>query len=285
MTSKTIKTRAKINLTLDVLYKREDGYHELETIFQSIDLYDVLEFKPYKKDIIIKCNHPGLPTDAGNIVYAAANLLKKEYNIDKGIEITIDKNIPVGSGLGGGSSNGAGTLKMLNILWDLNLPMERLMELGKRLGADIPFCLLGGTALARGIGERLEPLPPFPTKWLVLVKPNFSVSTSWAYQNINFQKGARDSNIQNIIQELDRWDIRKAIPYLRNKFEEVVIPAYPEINKIKEKMVDLGGELALMSGSGPVVFGICKDKKGARQIYNYFKEKYGEVFMVKTYNE
>ena len=159
------------------------------------------------------------------------------------------------------------------------------MELGKRLGADVPFCLLEGTAVARGIGERLKALPPIPTIWLVLVKPPFSVSTAWAYKNIKINKGIVDNNNQVIIEKLEKGFLHQAIPFFRNGFEEVVITVYPEIGEIKERMITIGAIKALMSGSGPTVFGICRDEDGAKRIYNYFKEKYKDVFLVKTYNK
>lgn len=279
-----IKTRAKINLTLDVLAKRKDGYHEVEMIMQSIDLYDELEFKITQGDILIHCDHSEVPEDEKNIVYTAAQQLKREYNIDKGVEISIHKNIPVAAGLAGGSSNAAGTLKALNQLWELNLPLNTLMELGGRIGADIPFCLLGGTVLAKGIGDRLRPLSPLPTTWLVLVKPSFSVSTSWAYQNINFDKGLRHPNTKKVLEAIKKGNIEGVMPYLENVLEGVTANAYPEINIIKNLMLNLGARGVLMSGSGPTVFGICKNKGQAQEIHKQLKKKYRDVFVVKTYN-
>jgi 4-diphosphocytidyl-2-C-methyl-D-erythritol kinase len=282
---KHIKTRAKINLTLDVLAKRKDGYHEVEMIMQSIDLYDEMEFKVTQGDIIIHCEHSEVPKNEDNIVYTAAKLLKKEYNVDKGIEITIHKYIPVAAGLAGGSTNAAGTLKALNELWNLNLPIKRLMELGGSIGADIPFCLLGGTVLATGIGEVLKSLNPLPPTWLVLVKPEFSVSTSWAYQNINFNKKLKHPNTNKVLKAIDKRDIEGAIPYLQNILEDVTSIAYPEIKSIKNRMLNLGSRGVLMSGSGPTIFGICKCKQDAQYIYDQLKKEYKDVFITKTYNE
>lgn len=283
--NKIIKTRAKINLTLDVLAKRKDGYHEVEMIMQSIDLYDEMEFKVIQGDIVIHCDHSEVPKNEENIVYTAAKLLKKEYNIDKGIDITIHKYIPVAAGLAGGSTNAAGALKALNQLWELNLPITRLMELGGRIGADIPFCLLGGTVLATGIGEVLKPLTPLSPTWLVLVKPSFSVSTSWAYQNINFNKKLKHPDTKKVLEAIEQRDIEGALPYLQNILEDVTSIAHPEIKSIKSRMLNLGARGALMSGSGPTVFGICKEKQEAQEIYNYLKKEYRDAFVVKTYNE
>lgn len=187
MTDKRLKTRAKINLSLDVLRKREDGYHEVEMVMQTIDLYDELEFRLTPREISIHCDHPQVPEGEGNTAFAIAQLLKREYGVDRGVAITIHKNIPVAAGLAGGSANGAGTLKALNELWGLGLTQAELMSLGRRVGADIPFCLLEGTALARGIGEVLHPLPPLPPTWMVLVKPDLSVSTPWVYANLDLE--------------------------------------------------------------------------------------------------
>lgn len=285
MNSMKIKTRGKINLTLDVLGKRQDGYHEVEMIMQSIDLYDVMEFTPRNRNIIIHCDHKWVPEDKRNIVYKTTKLLQEEYNIKQGIEITIHKNIPVSAGLAGGSSNAAGTLKALNQLWKLNLPLEKLMEHGKKIGADVPFCLLGGTVLARGIGEILKPLPALPPTWLILVKPPIPVSTAWAYQNLIFKKNPQHPKTQRVVQGIKEGNIGKIIPHLYNRLEGVSQAAHPEIAHIKRQLQDLGAKGVLMSGSGPTVFGICKDKKQAQYIYKKMRNTYREVFVVKSYNE
>lgn len=285
MNHKKMKTRAKINLTLDVLGKRKDNYHEVEMIMQSIDLFDEMEFISKKKGITIYCQHCEVPIDESNIVYRAAKLLKDEYNIDKGIDIFIHKNIPVAAGLAGGSSNGAGTLQALNELWQLDLPLTKLMELGKRVGADIPFCLLGGTALAQGIGEKLQSLPPLPSNWLVLVKPPISISTAWVYKNLKINRHTQHPDTARAIQGIKEQNIDKAIPYFYNILEDVTIPAYPEIKAIKKRLEELGAKGVLMSGSGPTVFGFCRDEKEAQSICRTLKKEYNEVFIAKTYDE
>ena len=284
LNSITIKTRAKINLSLDVLFRRKDGYHEVEMIMQSIDLYDEMKFNLTKGEILIHCDNNQLPTDQTNIIYKVAQLLKETYHVEKGIEITLHKHIPIAAGLAGGSTNAAGTLKALNQLWELNLPLKTLMQLGGQIGADIPFCLLGGTVLATGIGEILQPLPSLPYTWLILVKPSFSISTYWAYQNIDVNKKIHHPNTKKIVESIVQENIEKAIPYFKNVLEEVTIKRYPEIKGIKDTMLNLGAIGALMSGSGPTVFGICKSKEQAQEIYKYFKKEYVDVFVVKTYN-
>lgn len=285
MLEKSIKTRAKINLSLDVLFPRQDGYHEVEMIMQSIDLYDEMHFTLTQGEILIHCDHEQVPVNQTNIIYKTALLLKERYQVEKGIEIRLDKNIPVAAGLGGGSSNAAGTLLLLNELWELDLPVKTLMKLGSKLGADIPFCLVGGTVFATGIGEHLQALSPLPLTWLIMVKPSFSVSTSWAYQNIDFSKQIHHPDTKKIVESINQGWIEKAIPYFENTLEEVTIQAHPEIKRIKETMLELGVRTALMSGSGPTVFGICKDKEQALKMYSYFKKEYREVFVTHTYNE
>lgn len=285
MNQKRIKVRAKINLALDVLGKREDGYHEVRMIMQTIDLYDKMEFKLIPNGIVIHCNHKWVPRDQRNIVYKVAKFLQEEYNIQQGVEIKIHKKIPVSAGLAGGSANGAGTLKVLNELWDLHLPLKTLMNHGEKIGADIPFCLLGGTALAEGIGEILHPLPPLPPTWLVLVKPPIYVSTAWAYRNLELNEEKQDSKIDKMIQEIKTEDMERILPHLYNVLESITIFAHPEISTIKNRLKQLGAKGVLMSGSGPTVFGICKDRESAQNIYTKMKRDYREVFMVKTYNK
>lgn len=285
MNQKRIKTRAKINLALEVLKKRENGYHEVKMVMQTIDLYDKMEFKIIPKDIIIHSNHKWVPKDQRNIVYKAAKLLQKQYRVQQGVEIKIYKNIPVSAGLAGGSSNGAGTLKVLNELWGLHLPLKTLIEHGKRIGADIPFCLLEGTALAEGIGEILHPLPSLPPIWLILVKPPIYVSTAWVYRNLNLNKDKQGSEVYSMIEGIKRGKIEEILPYLYNELENVTISAHPEIAHIKKRLRQLGAMGVLMSGSGPIVFGICKDRESAQFIYKNMKKQYREIFMVKTYNK
>src|SRR5699024_1217911 len=213
-------------------------------------------------------NNNKTPNNKRNIIYKTAQLLKKEYQVDKGIEIDLYKHIPVSAGLAGGSSNAAGTLKVLNELWGLHLPLETLMQLGEKIGADVPFCLIGGTALAKGIGEELTPLPSLPTIWMILVKPNISVSTPWVYGNLKLNENTKHPQTQKIIEGIENQNIQEIFPYLYNRLEDVTSTAYPQINSIKNRLKDLGAHGVLMSGSGPTVFGICKDEKQAQDIYD-----------------
>lgn len=285
MTYKRVKTRAKINLTLDVLRKREDGYHEVEMIMQSIDLYDELEFKVTEGEITIRCDHPEVPEYEGNIVYTIAKMLKKDFRVEKGIDIRIHKNIPVAAGLAGGSTNGAGALSALNELWGLHIEPSQLMDLGKRVGADIPFCLRGGTAVARGIGEKLEPLEALPATWMVLIKPELSISTPWVYSNLVLDRLDKRPGTREAIRAINHGRIEEAIPHLHNVLEEVTIAAYPEIKEIKNHLENLGVKKALMSGSGPSVFGLCESYQQAENIYELVKDHYKDAFLVKTYNK
>lgn len=285
MNSMKIKTRGKVNLILDVLGKRDDGYHEVEMILQSIDLYDVMEFTLKKSGITLHCNHKWVPEDERNIVYKIAKLLQEEYDIKQGIEITIHKNIPVSAGLAGGSSNAAGTLKVLNRLWKLNLSLEKLMEHGRKIGADVPFCLLGGTALARGIGEILQPLPALPPVWLVLVKPPIPVSTARVYQNLILKEDTEHPQTQRVLQGIKEGNIGKIIPHLYNMLEGVSGTAHPEIVRIKRRLQNLGAKGVLMSGSGPTIFGICKNREQAQFIYKKMRRTYKETFVVQSYNK
>jgi len=284
MTYKGLRTRAKINLTLDVLKKRVDGYHEVEMIMQTIDLYDEMEFKLTPGEISIHCNHPQVPSNEENIAFTVAHLLKKEYGVDWGVAITIHKNIPVAAGLAGGSTNGAGTLKALNGLWELGLTQAELMSIGSRVGADIPFCLLGGTVLAGGMGEVLQPLEPLPTTWMVLVKPQLSVSTPWVYSNLDLNNLTHRPDTEKVVEAIALQRVGQALPYLHNVLEGVTIKAYPQIQGIKEELEERGALKALMSGSGPSVFGLCENKRIAEEIYRSMREKYRETFLVKTYN-
>lgn len=280
-----IKSYAKVNLTLEVINKREDGYHNLETIIQSIDISDLITIRERKaqtqKQIKITCDHPQVPKGKKNLAYQAARLIIEERGIDKKIEIGIEKNIPVAAGLAGGSSNAAAVLLGLNKLWNLNLGSKKLRELGLGLGADIPFCLKGGTILVKGKGERLMPLAGAPSFFLVLIKPDFPLSTSWVYKNLDLSIASSGAGSQAMISAIREGDVERIANNLSNRLESVAIVKYPVIAKLKQRLKAAGALGVLMSGSGPTVFGVfpswAEAKKAGRRL-----NKAGQVFVVKT---
>lgn len=247
----------KINLALDILYKRDDGYHEINTIMQEIDLADRLIFTEIEKGITIECNDKSLPLDENNLVYKAWDALRKYTGIDRGIHIDIKKNIPIAAGLAGGSSNCATSLKVLNKLWDLNLTEEELMAIGKTIGADIPFCIMGGTAQAQGIGEKLTRISPFKDKYILIGNPGIEISTQYAYSRLKLKEERID--IDAIISCMENDDLKCVGESMENVMEEAIIEENPIISSIKESMKKNGALGALMSGSGPTVFGLFDD--------------------------
>lgn len=261
-----LESPAKVNLRLEILKKREDGYHELRTILQKINLYDLLHFSLKKeRGISITTDHPNLPVGKSNLVYQAVQSMVKKSDYKGGVLIEIEKRIPLGAGLGGGSSNAATALKAINQLLKIDLPKKELMTTGLEIGADIPFFFLEGAAIASGIGERLKKIE-LPGLWYVLIYPNFEVSTRWAYQNfiltkrrfhINFNKL---SKIPNEISNL-----------LWNDLEEVVSKEYPQIGLMKKILCSAGAKGALMTGSGPTVFGVFSEEGGASEAYKKVK--------------
>lgn len=278
----SVQCPAKINLTLGVLGKRADGYHEIESIMQSITLVDNLNIESRSTGIEIISDHPDLPTGKNNLIYQAVSLLTQYSGITRGVKINLKKQIPVAAGLGGGSSDAAGTLRGLNKLWDLNLSQSKLKELGGRLGSDIPFCIQGGIALARGRGEKLTPLKTNLSAWLVLVKPPVEVSTAQIYQNLHLKKGEKQPFTQIVIDYLKKGNLTKVGENLVNVLEKVTINLYPEIGEIKSEMLKRGAIGALMSGSGPTVFGLVEDEVKAQRLAEVFRDKYSEVYIAKT---
>ncbi|MTI66913.1 MAG: 4-(cytidine 5'-diphospho)-2-C-methyl-D-erythritol kinase [Firmicutes bacterium] len=273
---------AKINLALDVIGKRNDGYHELRMIMQQVNLKDKITIKERKKDIVIKCDNPLVPTDESNLVYKAYEILKNKFNIDKGIYIEIEKNIPVAAGLAGGSSNAAAVLKGLNKIWNLNLTDKELMDIAVNIGADVPYCIMGKTALAEGIGERLTKLPSFSDKLILLTKPNIEVSTAYVYKNLNFKEIDKRPDVFSIIEAMNNNDLNFVANNMINVLENVTTKEYSIINEIKQTMVKYNALGSLMSGSGPTVFGIFDNEKDIKECRDKLKEKFKEVFIAKT---
>lgn len=277
-----IKAYAKINISLDIVGKREDGYHLLEMIMQSIDLYDELNIEKQNKDITIKCNKPYVPTDERNLAYKAAKLFMEKYKINSGVSININKNIPVCAGLAGGSTDGAAVLKAMNTIFDIHASDEELMELGLQLGADVPYCIKGGTALCRGIGEEVTKLNDFKDKILVLVKPPFGVSTKSVYQEFDLSKARSHPNTDVLIKAIEENDLRIVANNMKNLLENVTLRKHKILINIKEEMKNSGSIGTMMSGSGPTVFAFFDDMLKAQKCFEKMKLKYNDVFITRT---
>lgn len=261
-----VDARAKINLTLDVLYRRPDGYHEVEMIMQSIALKDhlTLELLPGRA-IEVCCSTPELLGDESNLAYKAAKLMIEEFSLDAGVKITLNKNIPLAAGLAGGSADAAAVMIGMNELFGLKKSEEDLMMLGKTIGADIPFCIHGGTAVARGIGEKLTPLKPVPKIALLLVKPHYSVSTKQVYSRLNVKDIKSRPDTAAMIRTILNEDVAAMAKGLCNVLEEVTFGLYPELSFIKEELRKNGALGSLMSGSGPTVYGIFETRSAAQR--------------------
>jgi len=276
------KAYGKINIALDIVGKREDGYHLLEMIMQSIELYDEIEIEMIKDGIEIKCNKHFIPTDGRNLAYKAAELFIKNYNINSGVSIDIEKNIPVAAGLAGGSTDCALVLKLMNKLFKIDATDEELMKLGVTLGADVPYCIKGGTALCEGVGEVVTPLDSFKNHIVVLVKPPFGVSTRDVYRNFDIDKAKIHPNTRDLINRMKENDLNYVANNMRNLLENVTLRKHKIIYNIKEVMVAKGALGSMMSGSGPTVFGLFDDILLAQKCYDEMKSKYTDVFISRT---
>lgn len=282
-----LKAYAKINLGLDVLGKREDGYHEVRMIMQTIRLYDKLNMKKLNKDeIIIKTNLSYLPTNENNLVYRAIQMLKEEFNIKQGIYVELQKHIPVAAGLAGGSSDAAAALMGMNRLFQLKLTTTDLMQRAVKLGADIPYCILGGTALSEGIGEVLTPLSPMPKAYILIAKPPINVSTKYVYENLILDERTNHPDIDGIMEAINSKDLCGVTNRLSNVLESVTIDKYPVIQEIKDTMIEFGAMNALMSGSGPTVFGVFEDLNLAKKAFYQLKVqgKAKQIYLTDIFN-
>lgn len=284
-----LKALAKINLGLDVLRRREDGYHEVKMIMQTIGLHDDLEIRKTKTPgIQVKTNLYYLPTNENNLVYKAAKLLMDEFQIQDGVSIQLKKRIPVAAGMAGGSSDGAAVLWGINQMYGLGLSMQALMERGVRLGADVPYCIQRGTALAEGIGEKLSVLPPMPKCTILIAKPGISVSTKFVYENLhaNDLKPEQHPDVDSMIEAMRQKDLGLLCSRMGNVLETVTIPAYPVINEIKRTMMDNGAIGSMMSGSGPTVFGIFDSPATAKQAVKAVRaaKLAKQIFLTTPYN-
>ncbi len=278
-----IESYGKINLGLDVLYKREDGYHEISTIMQQISLRDTLTIREIEEDIVLESNADNLPLDSTNLVYKAWKAIQERTGIYKGIEINIHKRIPIAAGLAGGSSNAAAVLRGLNELWKLNLSEEDLMEIGVKIGADVPYCIIGGTALAEGIGEKLTKLKSFGGKHVLLANPGIGVSSANVYNNLKLKNNPQ-LDMKKMISSLENNDLKSVADNMINVMEEVVIEEHPIILEIKNMMKKSGALGALMSGSGSTVFGLFDDLDKLNHSMSKLKEMLttGTVLAVQT---
>lgn len=283
MDSITMQSMAKINLGLDVIRKREDGYHDLRMVMQTIRLSDHIFIKKERDSgIRFRTNLPFLPDNEKNIAYKAAQILMEEFQIDDGIFINLEKHIPVAAGMAGGSSNAAAVLVGMNRLFELGLTKRELMERGVRLGADVPYCIMRGTALAEGIGEILTPLPAPPLCYIVIVKPNFFVSTKFVYTNLKVEEIKEHPDIDGITASIRNQDLDGIVSRLGNVLEEITIPAYPQIQEIKEDLLRQGALGSLMSGSGPTVFGIFSSLEQAKAAAGAMHRSYPSAFIRHT---
>ena len=272
MNTVSMRAYAKINLGLDVIGKLENGYHEVRMIMQSVNLYDKINVTRNKSgEINVKTNLPFLPTGPDNLVYKAAATLKEEFGIKDGVDIDLYKFIPVAAGMAGGSTDAAAVLKAVNKMFKLGLSDKELMERGAKLGADIPYCIMGGTALAEGIGEVLTPLPSCPHFYLVIAKPGISVSTKFVYTSLKLDEQMVHPDTDGIIAAITNKDVAGIADRLCNVLESVTVKEYPIIQEIKSEMIKYGALNSLMSGSGPTVFGIFTDEDKARKCNEHLR--------------
>lgn len=271
---------AKINLTLDTLYKRDDGYHEVSMVMTTVDLNDQLSFEKRGDDeIVIISEHQYVPTDYRNLAYQAAKLMKKKYQLKEGVTITIEKNIPIAAGLAGGSSDAAAAFRGMNALFSLGLSLDELAALSAELGSDIPFCVYGGTAIATGRGEKIEHLPKPLNAWVILAKPSISVSTKTIYTAL--RPGEKTPSSHKMAEAVKAGDYQKIIDTMKNDLEDVTCEKYPEVKKLIDNMRASGADKAMMSGSGPTVFGLVQKERQAIHLYNALRGCCSEVYRVR----
>ena len=261
-----IKAMAKVNLGLDVLRRLENGYHEVKMVMQTVNLYDELTVKKEEKDgIVITSNTGELPLNEDNLIYKAAKLIFESAGSTCGVSIHLDKNIPIAAGMAGGSTDAAATLLALNQLFDFGMSKEHLAEIGVKIGADVPYCIYGGTCLSEGIGELLTKLPDTPDCYLVIAKPGIGVSTKYVYENLHIERVTEHPDMDGMVEAIKNGDLQGVVNTMGNVLETVTIKRYPEIAMMKQCLLDNGAENALMSGSGPTVFGIFMEKETAQK--------------------
>lgn len=271
---------AKINLTLDTLFKREDNYHEVSMVMTTVDLNDQLSFEKRSDDkIIIETENQYVPNDRKNLAYQAAALMMETYNIKTGVNIVIDKNIPIAAGLAGGSSDAAATFRGMNKLYGLERPLDELADLSAQLGSDIPFCVYGRTALCTGRGEEVKLLPKPTNAWVILAKPSIGVSTKTIYSHL--EPGKHEPASGKVVEAALAGDYDGVIRHMKNDLEEVTARHYPEVKKLIQNMEASGADKAMMSGSGPTVFGLVQKERQAIHVYNSMRGCCNEVYRVR----
>ena len=274
---------AKINLTLDILGKREDGYHEVAMVMQSIGLHDTVELERTEKGISLAVDVPGLEADERNLAWKAAALMRERFHLEGGVHIRLAKRIPIAAGLAGGSTDAAAVLRGMDELYGLEIPEDELCRLGAELGSDIPFCILGGTMLATGRGEMLKRLPDLPEMPVVLVKPRISVSTAWAYQNYDAHGAERHPDNEAIQRAIAAGDREAVAKLLCNVLESVTIKKYQEIARYKQMLLEQGAMASMMSGSGPTVFALARSGEQAEDMAAFLRESVdAEIFVTQT---
>ncbi|MCI1945281.1 4-(cytidine 5'-diphospho)-2-C-methyl-D-erythritol kinase [Clostridium luticellarii] len=277
-----VKAYAKINLSLDVIGKREDGYHLLRMIMQTIDLYDVLRIYKAQNGIHVSCNKNYVPCDSRNLAYKAAELFINRYDIKNGVNIRIVKNIPTSAGLAGGSADAAAVLKAMKYIYAPGIHDSELLELALKIGADVPYCIIGGTALCEGIGELVTPLAPFKDHILILVKPSFGVSTKEVYRSLDIHKIIKHPDTKLLIDAVSRNRLALLSKNMKNVLENVTLKDHFILREIKEQLIDFGALGAMMSGSGPSIFAFFDDMLKAQNCYDKMKTKYRETFITRT---
>jgi 4-diphosphocytidyl-2-C-methyl-D-erythritol kinase len=275
------KAPAKINLSLDSLFRHSDGEHEWEMVMTSIDLADYVRIRP-AAHISVTTDSGFLPEDPRNLAYQAARTLQKEAGVKAGAHIHIEKHIPVAAGLGGGSADAAAVLRGLNELWDLHYSKQRLAEIGLRVDSDVPFCVYSETALVRGRGQLVEPLGELPGFWVILAKPRVSVSTPTILRAVDDTNKGAEPDTRRVLSGIANRDFEEMTAGMSNVLEAVTAARYPEITALKKRLVKYGAEVAQMSGSGPTVFGLCAKRSRALHVYNSMKGFCKEVYLVHT---
>ena len=285
MNSYQIKAYAKINLGLDVVRRLENGYHEVKMVMQTVGIYDELTLTRTEEGITVTTDKKELPIDDNNLIYKAAKIMMETYHIEGGIHLHLKKNIPIAAGMAGGSTDAAATFKGINRLYDLDCTLEELMKLGVKVGADVPYCVLGGTALAEGIGEKLTSLNPAPDCYVLVAKPPINVSTKYVYEHLDAEGIEEHPDIDGMVEAIWEESLQGILDRMGNVLENVTEKKYPVIAELKNKMKELGALNSLMSGSGPTVFGIFIDERIAREAFEALKKEKPEcqVFLTGFY--
>lgn len=278
----TIAAPAKINLSLDITGKLENGYHALDTIMQTISIEDKITLAKTGRQISVLCDHPQVPQGNGNICHKAAEAFFEKTALEGSVIITIDKNIPVAAGLAGGSSDAAAVIKGLNLLYGTGLTQREMCEIGLKCGADVPYCIVAGTCRAKGIGEKLTKLPSFAGVYIVLVVPDFFVSTAWAYKNYDLNKTDEKPRTEELISYIRGRDIKNTAERMANVLESITAKKHPEIQEIKNDIKKSGACGSVMSGSGPSVFGLFENEEKARIAFSVIREKYNRSYLTLT---